>query len=325
MPLISTYTVNELLKKDFPFVPSVVDGIISTEEFILLTAPAKAGKSMLALDLAICVVQGTDFLRRFKTNKMNVLLIQTEIAEIHFKERIKAKDYKQSCDEANLILSSERVRLDEKASLEALKETIRYHNIGLLILDPFYTLHRGDENVAKEIAPILSDLRDLIRETHCACILVHHQGKRGEGSSNSQTGHKARGSSAFADVPDGSISLSRCGTSTLKMSFEFRNRETPNPIDIISDNGCNFRFANEDTNAEKDLGLLIANKLNKLERGASTKDIEQFFEGTLKRSPSCVQKTIKGALERGLIIKVGGTTPLYYHPDWLPLPNEFVN
>lgn len=325
MSLISTYTVNELLKKEFPYIPSIVEGIISTEELILLTAPAKAGKSMLALDLAISVIQGNDFLRQFKTHKTNVLLIQTEIAEIHFKERIKSKDYKQSLDEANLILSSERIRLDEKASLESLKETIKHFKIGLLILDPFYTLHRGDENVAKEIAPILSDLRDLIREMHCACILVHHQGKKGEGSSNSQTGHKARGSSSFADVPDGSISISRCGSRTLKMSFEFRNRETPNPIELITDNGCNFRFASEDTNSEKDLGVLIADKLNLLETGATTRDIELFFEGTLKRSSSSVQKTIKSALERGLIVKVGGKTPQYYHPNWIPSPNEFVN
>jgi len=324
MSLIKTYSVNELLKREFPFVPSVVEGIISTEELILLTAPAKAGKSMLALDLALSVVQGKKFLRKYETNKTNVLLIQTEIAEIHFKERIKTKEYKSLPDDANFILSSERIRLNDTISMNSLKETIEYFKIGFLILDPFYTLHNKDENSANEMAPILSDLRDLTRETHCACLLIHHQGKRGEASSNAQTGHRARGSSSFADVPDGSISLSRSGNRSLKMSFEFRNRETPNPIEILSDNGCNFRFASEDNNSEKDRGVLIADKLMMLSEGVSAKEIENFFEGTLKISSSSVQKTLKSAIERGLIIKRGNKSPLYFHPD-SPAQNKLVN
>ena len=45
----------------------------------------------------------------------------------------------------------------------------------LLVLDPFVRLHRRDENVAGEVAPLLAYLRQLERERGVAVLLVHQE------------------------------------------------------------------------------------------------------------------------------------------------------
>jgi hypothetical protein len=67
-------------------------------------------------------------------------------------------------------------------------------------------------------------------------LLIHHQGKKKEGTP--QAGHRHRGSSSFADVPDGSLSLSPHGLigNMLTLDFEMRNVEAPPRMDLERDN-----------------------------------------------------------------------------------------
>jgi RecA-family ATPase len=64
----------------------------------------------------------------------------------------------------------------------------------LLILDPFVRLHRIDENVSGDVAPLLAFLRELQRRHAIAVAVVHHAKK---GAAAIRAGQALRGSSEF--------------------------------------------------------------------------------------------------------------------------------
>jgi hypothetical protein len=61
------------------------------------------------------------------------------------------------------IITTPTLRLDSDTDRQRLALTVAEHRPVLLILDPFVRLHRVDENVAGEVAPILDGLRQLQR------------------------------------------------------------------------------------------------------------------------------------------------------------------
>ena len=212
----------------------LVEGFLCRSELTLLSATAKTGKTWLALHLGLSVAMGRPFLGKLRTNKARVLLVQTEVSHSQFRERIlKALELApEPWPEETLLISSERFRIDTPKGIEDLKNAIVEADAALLILDPFYTLHRGDEDSASSIAPMLTELKQLCLKHNVACLLIHHQGKGGE-NIGGQTGHRARGSSALADVPDNLVSLGRTKTKgVLTLSSEFRNMPSLATIQI---------------------------------------------------------------------------------------------
>jgi len=190
----------------------VIDGFLDKKEFMLLHASAKTGKSMLALNLALSVSTGRDFLG-WESEIGKVLYLQTEINDRALDERIDKMLFGQSeqiyeLAKMNFFIATNRIQLDQEKGISLLTEEVKREKPILLIIDPLYDLHKKNEDNATEMAPLLSDIREISRECDCAVILIHHQGKKAEGFSTN-AGHACRGSSAFADVPDSSVSLSK--------------------------------------------------------------------------------------------------------------------
>ena len=79
-------TAKELLESDAPPIEYVVD-IIIAKGLIVLSAKSKMGKSWLALQLAVAVASGEDFLG-FNTQQGGVLYIDLENAESIARSRL---------------------------------------------------------------------------------------------------------------------------------------------------------------------------------------------------------------------------------------------
>lgn len=233
--IVNFHSLPEYLDEtNFPKQDPVIADLISRQELTLLSATAKTGKTWLALHMGLSVASGTEFLETFQTIKSKVLLVQTEVSHPQFRERIlkMLEHVPKPWDQENLIISQERFRIDTPEGLELLGGLIAHTKASLVILDPLYTLHKKDEDKAKDVAPMLSDLKRLGADNNAAVVLVHHQGKSHESNGN-QTGHQARGSSSLADVPDNLWSLRRTKEDgLLKLSFELRNLAAKEPLSV---------------------------------------------------------------------------------------------
>jgi hypothetical protein len=118
------------------------------------------------------------------------------------------------------VIIAPTVRLDLDLDRVRLEDTVRALRPALLILDPFVRLHRVDENVSAEVAPLLDFLRGLQRRYQVAIVLVHHARK---GGAHLRAGQALRGSSELHAWGDSNLYLRRTGEGDgLTLAIEHR-------------------------------------------------------------------------------------------------------
>jgi len=182
----------------------------------------KCCKSLLALDLAVSVASGAPALRKFPPAQTGrVLLFAAEDAPHIVRRRLEGIASAAGVDFAALdihAITAPTVRLDLGEDQRRLQETVEALRPKLLVLDPFVRLHRIDENVAAEVAPVLGYLRELQRRFEMAVLLVHHARK---GAAHARAGQALRGSSELHAWGDSNLYLRRTG-STLRLTIEQR-------------------------------------------------------------------------------------------------------
>ncbi len=200
----------------------LVEGLWADEAVGIVGGEPKCCKSFLALDMAVAVATGRPCLRHFPVSKPGrVLLFAAEDALHVVRHRLEGICRAAGAALANVdvqVITAPSVRLDLESDRKALADTIVELQPRLLVLDPFVRLHRIDENVSGEVAPLLAFLRELQRRHHLAVLLVHHARK---GGAKMRAGQALRGSSEFHAWGDSNLYLRRHGEQ-LTLSVEHR-------------------------------------------------------------------------------------------------------
>jgi hypothetical protein len=188
----------------------LIEGLWADEAVGIVGGEPKCCKSFLALDLAVSVATGTPCLRHFQVPRTGrVVLFAAEDALHIVRQRLDGICRAAGISLADIdvqVITALSVRLDLERDRKALTETIDELQPRLLILDPFVRLHRVDENVSGEVAPLLAFLRDLQRRFHLSVVLVHHARK---GAGKERAGQALRGSSEFHAWGDSNLYLRR--------------------------------------------------------------------------------------------------------------------
>jgi hypothetical protein len=201
----------------------LVEGLWSEEAVGIIGGEPKCGKSFLALDLAVAVATGIPCLRRFAVSRPGRVLLYPAEDALHIVRR----RLEGICAAAGVALSeldiqvitAPSLRLDLEADRMRLEETVAQLKPRLLVLDPFVRLHRIDENVSGDVAPLLAFLRELQRRHAIAVVLVHHA-KKGAGAI--RAGQALRGSSEFHAWGDSNLYLRRDSNDRIVLTVEHR-------------------------------------------------------------------------------------------------------
>lgn len=226
MTAIAAGTLPVTRASDLADVPTarrwLVEDLWGDEAVGIVGGEPKCCKSFLALDLAVAVASGTPCMRRFAVARTGrVLLFAAEDALHVVRQRLIGIARAAGRDLADLdiqVITAPTVRLDIERDRDALTETVAKLKPRLLVLDPFVRLHRIDENISGEVAPLLAYLRELQRRYHVAVVLVHHARK---GGAKMRAGQALRGSSEFHAWGDSNLYLRRHGEQ-LALSVEHR-------------------------------------------------------------------------------------------------------
>ena len=201
----------------------LIEGLWAAEAVGIVGGEPKCCKSFLALDIAVAVASGTPCLRRFPTPKRGrVLLFAAEDSLAIVRERLAgiAVAAGLALDSLDIhVILEPVVRLDIELDRARLEETVKDLAPVLLILDPFVRLHRVDENLSADVAPLLDYLRGLQRRHKLAVVLVHHARK---GAAHLRAGQALRGSSELHAWGDSNLYLRRNGNDGLSLSIEHR-------------------------------------------------------------------------------------------------------
>jgi hypothetical protein len=200
----------------------LIDQLWGDEAVGIVGGEPKSCKSFLALGMAVAVAGGVPCLGSFASVQTGrVLLYAAEDALHVVRQRLAGIAAAAGRDLADLdihVITAPSVRLDVERDRDALVETIVELRPKLLVLDPFVRLHRIDENISGEVAPLLAYLRELQRRFHVAVVLVHHARK---GGAKMRAGQALRGSSEFHAWGDSNLYLRRHGDQ-LTLSVEHR-------------------------------------------------------------------------------------------------------
>jgi len=201
----------------------LVEGLWSDRAVGIVGGEPKCCKSFLALELAVAVASGAPCLRRFAVKQKGpVLVFAAEDALHEVRARLEGIAHVAGIPFAELdvhVITAPIVRLDLEDDCLKLLSTVETVQPKLLVLDPFVRLHRRDENVASDVAPLLGYLRQIERRFHTAVLLVHHARK---GAAHVRAGQALRGSSELHAWGDSNIYIRRKGEDLLLLSAEHR-------------------------------------------------------------------------------------------------------
>jgi len=214
----------------------LIDDLWSDQAVGIVGGEPKCCKSFLALDIAIAVASGAPCLRRFPVPRPGrVLLFAAEDALGVVRCRLDGIAAAAGVDLAALdlhVITAPALRIDTLDDQTRLADTVDALRPALLILDPFVRLHRVDENVCSEVAPLLAYLRDLQRRFGLALVVVHHARK---GAGRARAGQALRGSSEFHAWTDSSLYLRRFDNAlTLTVEHRAEPSHGPLPVQLVA-------------------------------------------------------------------------------------------
>lgn len=237
----------------------LIDQLWGDEAVGIVGGEPKVCKSFLALDIAVSVAGGVPCLRRFAPAQTGrVLLFAAEDALHVVRQRlagIAAAAGRALADLDIHVITAPTVRLDVERDRDALAETVAALKPKLLVLDPFVRLHRIDENISGEVAPLLAYLRELQRRHHLAVVLVHHARK---GGAKMRAGQALRGSSEFHAWGDSNLYLRR-HSEQLTLSVEHRAAASISAISLqLAVNGDAVALATLDRNVAEPTATVAA-------------------------------------------------------------------
>lgn len=178
-----------------------------------LIAPGGAGKSWFALEAAIALAGGPDFLQIGIRQTGDVLYLSAEDPALAIQHRLHTVAYavRDTVDDiaAHLEIVSlmgRVVDLNQKAWSDAIKKMAKGKR--LVILDTLRRFHCADENNGGEMASLLGILESIAGDTGASILFLHHAGKGSVLNGGGDIQQASRGSSVLTDnVRGGQINL----------------------------------------------------------------------------------------------------------------------
>jgi len=211
----------------------LVDGFLTNSSIAVLAATPKAGKTWVALALAVGVASGAPALGRFHVPSPGpVLLFHAEDDSRAVRERIESIAMGQGLAFAELpihVITATSLRLDTEEDRVSLEELLSHLRPKLLVLDPLVRLHAGAESYVGHMAELFGYLRSLQRRFGVAILLTHHLAKN-RSSGSTQPGQAMRGSGDIHAAYDHGATLQRQADGSVLLTLEHRSAPTPDPI-----------------------------------------------------------------------------------------------
>ena len=219
---------------------------LEREGLTMLASEHKTGKSILALNVAISLALGQDFLDFKIPSARKVLLVQQEISDPAMKDRVeKMLTSGLKGELANLIFLNRReqpLKISKPQDREILNKIVQDRKIDLVIFDPFAILHEKNEQANSEMSVILDYFAELMKKYSIGILVIHHFKK--PSAKEKQDSYAMRGASVLGDRPDSIIVSTRLPEkynrapfpqpfrNYAQLTFKLRNDEEPEDIVI---------------------------------------------------------------------------------------------
>ena len=182
----------------------LVKGLIERGEMVAIVGQSKAGKSFLAMQLAVCIALGAPFLGR-NTTQESVYVANLEVSAKQYKKR-----FRRICRALNASPHDFKDRLffdnmkGESASWRGCLKKCKERGCKVAIIDPFYQIFKGDEVNAEDCKGAI-EAQKLFQRENITLGVVYHSPKGFSG--DRQLIDMISGSAVLARFPESIIGL----------------------------------------------------------------------------------------------------------------------
>lgn len=183
----------------------LAEPIIPAEGLVLLHGKREAGKTQLALTLALAVTNGSAFLGLYPCTKGPALLFQVDMPALLTQDRIRRNP---EFDKIAIITSPTRVdvvslKINTPPALRAAQEM----KPSIVIIDSLRKIHDYDEIDSNAPTRVYAACRELFPGS--SIVILHHDRKTDGITTNPQDDEAFRGSGAWLDDVDTGLHLVR--------------------------------------------------------------------------------------------------------------------
>lgn len=197
----------DFVQATIPEPPFLVKPFFPSGGLCLLHGKRGIGKSMLTMALAHSVATGEPFLDMFEARQGNVVVIQLDMVESVYHDRLQVAPEFYSFD--NWYTLTGVASFSEATSKTNWVQEVVATIPDLIIIDTLRKAHRWDENSSDTPAKFYNKLRDLFGYT--AVVMVHHDRKSSMDSSGLDPAESFRGSGAWLDDVDCGLHIVKRG------------------------------------------------------------------------------------------------------------------
>jgi hypothetical protein len=239
-----TLDIEAILAAPVPPAECLLQNICEAGDLGDLISGSKDGKSFFAIGLGLHLAAGRDFNGIRIPKAAAVLYVNPEIRPKHFARRLHllCTSYKMTADDLRgrfFVFHARGLGGDEIRA--ALPKLVKRRGAALVILDGLYRLlpAGADENLARDMGPVMAELLSLGETTGAAVLVVHHDRKGGANADN-RTQDRGSGSGVVGRANDFRIVLTRARDDESATVVEIlpRNFAAPDPFSVRFDCGA---------------------------------------------------------------------------------------
>lgn len=303
-------------------VPWLFEDFIVEGDQLIIAGASKAGKSWLALQFAVTAATGGKFLRWQAVRPLKTCYINLEVGRHMWSRRVvkQVPDHLAAvCNDNFVSVNSLRTFdvLDAK-QLQQMQRYIKDNGFELVVIDVLSRCHSVDENVNGEMKRVLFALRAMC--CGAASLVVHHARKPPAGAEHAALGLSSmRGASAIGGEVDLAMIFTVRAGQGARYSLELFARNINAPDELLLDRDDETMLYSEHQGQENNLDDIIQT-LFKGGHSLPRKDVQQAVADGLGVTFETARKTIKSAVERGLIAESRqGRNFFYYVPTGSPV------
>ena len=164
---VSYDEVAHLQNEPIIYTPNLVTGWMKTVGMNLLSGTEGSGKSILALNLCLCVCRGEEFLGR-TVRQGKVLYLDNELDKEEFKDRLQHMNKPVPADTFHILFDAPVIEA------KYVEEKIAEFKPSLVVIDSFYLATNAKEKDNDALKEILGLLKGLVHKYQCVVLVITH-------------------------------------------------------------------------------------------------------------------------------------------------------
>lgn len=275
------------IRKKRTIVKWLIKHWLPRDGLIMLHGASGSGKSLIVLDMVARIAslpehpndewQGIEW-EGNRVRHGNVVYLAGE-GYIGMNARIEAWCKQNNVDNVNIWVSKSGCDLNTPDGYIFARDEIAAMNINpcLIVVDTLHRFMNGDENSSQDAKTMIDACNGLMREFHCATLLVHHTGVSEEAQK------RARGSSAWRGALESEISVTPAkDDQPIEICcMKTKDGKIPDPKYMQI---CSFKFDDwEDQDGEKvTAGYVVSSEKAQKEQEKESND-KTFFQELVKK------------------------------------------